>query len=161
MLKARPYKRSEPRGLKELLKDKVDGVRDFYINDANDCEAKLVACTYDLIDEDEKFCGFFSLSNYLLELDRDKRRDQIMEKKQLPFTPPAALMGQIYIVEKCRKKGYGAEAIYIAIHKCLKLESACRFLVLDVEKGKDYLFDIYRKLGWIRVSGFRKMYLAA
>ena len=157
MLKIKAFKETDPRGIADLLKEDRDEVCDFYLSEAQKCEGLMVTNTYDLFLE-EQFCGFFTLSNYLLELDRDRRRDQLMEKKHLPCTPPAALLGRLYILKKYRRKGHGAEAMWQAIRICLNSKTACRFLVLHVEREKEHLFDAYSSLGWIRVSGMSTMF---
>ena len=157
MLEIKAFRETKPRGVATLHKEPKDDVCQFYLYNARACENNMTTCTYDLFYKG-KFCGFFSLSNFALELDRSDRKKQLMEKENITFTPPATKLGQLYIVKDFRDKGLGAEAIWNAIQMSLSSKSASRFLVLDVQNGKEYLFDVYAKFGWVRVSGMRTMF---
>ena len=158
MLNIRPFRRSDPRGLNRLLSEPTNELVSFYINDASFYEEERLARTYD-IEFNQTWCGFFAISNYSLTLDKaGSGIREVLERKGIPRTPPAMLLGQLLICESDRGQGIGSLVLRHIVQIALTSPSGCRLVIVDLDE--EDVRGFYSKHGWIPApQASKKMYL--
>jgi GNAT superfamily N-acetyltransferase len=131
---------------------------DFYRNDAAFYEDQKLSRTYD-VECDGQWCGFFSIANYSLKLDRQgKGVKEIQERKGIPRVPPAILLAQLLVCTADQGKGIGKKVLRHIVQMGLRSVAGCRLIVVDLDNEGVRTF--YEKHGWIsgpQTSG--KMFL--
>ncbi len=158
MLKIKPFRRSGPRGLSNLSLESSSDLVDFYCGEAAFYEEERLARTYD-IESDGDWCGFFAIANYSLTLDKaGEGLKEVLERKGIPRTPPAMLLGQLFICDSYRGQGIGTLALSHIVDMALKSPSGCRLVVVDL--NEEDVRGFYLKHGWIPApQASKKMYL--
>ena len=147
MVKMLRYRVTKPRGLAVVLKEPKNSFTDFYVSDASFYEEQLLACTYDM-EVEGQWCGFISLVNSTLKLDKAERGIQeVMTRKNIPRMPPAILLAQLYICSLARGRKYGGEALRWVVDVGLRSPAACRLIVVDLDN--EDIRSFYIKHGWI------------
>jgi len=115
---------------------------------------KRVAVVFVLTPDGKTVAGFYTLSQYSVEL------DAIPEEiaKKLPKYPvvPATLIGRLAVGSRFRGRGFGELLLMDALYRCLggSKQVASAAVIVDAKEAKAAAF--YRKYGFLelpRVSG--------
>lgn len=158
MIKIKPFLKKNPRGIAKISSEPNSDLVQFYLNNASFYEEEKLARTYD-IEHQNSWCGFFSIANYSLTLDKQgKGVREVIERKGIPRVPPAILLAQLFICSSNQRQGLGKKVLRHIVKLGLQSKSGCRLIVVDLDN--DGVREFYSKHGWIsgpQTSG--KMFL--
>jgi predicted GNAT family N-acyltransferase len=112
---------------------------------------KRVAAVFALTPDGRTIAGYYTLSQYSVELDAIPEETA----KKLPKYPrvPATLIGRLAVSEAFRGQGLGEMLLMDALNRCLSGSKQVASAVVIVDAKDNKIAGFYKKYGFIELPG--------
>lgn len=132
----------------------VEALDNYLRRQAGQDARKRVAVTFVLTPDGKTVAGYYTLSQYSVELDAIPD-DLAAKLPKYPFVP-ATLIGRLAVSNEFRGQRLGELLLMDALHRCLSGSKQVASAVLIVEAKADSAAAFYKKYGFIELPKIPK-----